>query len=146
MGRHAPSSPESLEDAEEYKFAYSATLRIFGNIDDFDAISRELRLEPTHTHRRGDRPRPTAAPYKEEMWSYTAPVDRSEPLGEHIDALWARLKPHKQFLLTIKQSLTVDIFLGYHSDCDHAGVEVPPSSLEVFTQLGIPFSLSIVLS
>jgi Domain of unknown function (DUF4279) len=80
------------------------------------------------------------------MWSYTPPLDASEPLHKHIDALWATLKPHKRYLFELKNSATVDVFLGYRSNCDTAGVEVPYTSLEMFMELEMPFGISIVIS
>jgi hypothetical protein len=131
-------------NAENYYFAYSASLRVFGSIPDFHAISAALHLQPTHTHRKGERGR--VREYDSDMWSYDAPVSESEPLHKHIDALWAKLKPHKGYLLELKNSLTVDVFLGYRSDCDHAGVEVPHTSLEMFWELALPFGLSIIVT
>ena len=63
----------------------------------------------------------------------------------HIDALWAAVKPHVAFLRSLKDDGIVDVFLGYRSNIDWAGVDVPSESLEMFTELGIPFSLSIVV-
>jgi hypothetical protein len=80
------------------------------------------------------------------MWAYTADVKDSEPLYKHIDALWARLKPHTQYLLELKQEAVVDIFLGHRTNSDHSGLELPPSSLEMFTQLELPFGLSIIVA
>ncbi len=40
----------------------------------------------------------------------------------------------------------VDVFLGYRSNVDYAGVEVPYTCLEMFTELEIPFGLSIVVA
>ena len=59
--------------------------------------------------------------------------------------LWERLRPHKEYLLGLKKSVTVDVFLGYRSNCDHCGVEVPHTSLEMFWELKIPFGLSIIV-
>lgn len=61
------------------------------------------------------------------MWMYTAPTKQTEPLHVHIDALWYTFKEHKEYLLQLKQRLKVDVFLGYRSNCDHAGVEEPSS-------------------
>jgi len=80
------------------------------------------------------------------MWSYTSPVEGSEPLHVHIDSLWNTFREHKAYLLDLKRELTVDVFLGYRSNCDHAGVEVPHQSLEMFTELQIPFGLSIIVA
>jgi Domain of unknown function (DUF4279) len=140
-----PPSEQCAESNEKYFFAYSATLRVFGAIPDLDAISTALGLQPTHLHRKGDR-RSVGVPYDTDMWSYAAPVEKSEPLHKHIDALWAKLKPHKHYLLELKKHATVDVFLGYSSDCETAGVEIPYTSLELFIELEIPFGLSIVVT
>jgi len=80
------------------------------------------------------------------MWSYTSPVKESEPLHVHIDSLWNTFREHKEYLLELKKDLTVDVFLGYRSNCDHAGVEVPHQSLQMFMELQIPFGLSIIVA
>jgi hypothetical protein len=129
-------------DDERFFFAYSATLRVSGDLPDLNAISSALGLQPTHTHKSGD----PNYPYSHDMWSYTPAVDRSEPLHKHIDALWAALKPRKQYLLELKKYATVEVFLGYRSDCETAGIEVPHTSLEMFTELEIPFGLSIIVT
>ena len=79
------------------------------------------------------------------MWMYIAPTKQTEPLHVHIDALWYTFKEHKEYLLQLKQRLKVDVFLGYRSNCDHAGVEVPYQSREIFGELQVPFGLSIIV-
>ncbi len=80
------------------------------------------------------------------QWSYSPDLDESEPLQKHIDCLWSDLKSQKEYLLQLKDKLTVDVFLGYRSNCDHAGIEVPHTSLEMFTELQIPFGVSIIIA
>ncbi|MBW3596331.1 MAG: DUF4279 domain-containing protein [Planctomycetes bacterium] len=130
------------EPDEETYFAYSASLRIFGNIPDLDEITTRLGITPTNAHRRGAR----SPPYKHDMWSYSPDIAEDEPLEHHINALWAELKPNKEYLLDLKRTVTVDVFLGYRSNCDHAGVQVPHTCLEMFTELEIPFGVSIVIA
>jgi hypothetical protein len=134
------------ETNEKTYFAYSATLRIFGEIPDLDEITQRLGIVPTSAHRGGDRRGPNSPPYKDDMWSYTAPVKETEPLHAHIDALWNTFKERQQYLLQLKKRVTVDVFLGYRSNHDHAGIEVPHQSLEIFRELQVPFGLSIVVA
>ena len=132
---------------EHCYFCYSASLRIFGVIDDLDEISNKLGLRPTHSHRRGEPRSPSSPhPFEHDMWVYDAPVDEVEPLHIHIDALWNALRPHRDYLLLLKQSLTVDVFLGYRSNSDTAGVEIPYQSLEIFMQLRLSLGLSIIVT
>ena len=134
------------EREEDTFFAYSATLRIAGEISNLDEISATLGLSPTHSHRKGEKRGAKAAGYRQDMWSYSPAVEKSEPLHKHIDSLWLKLKPHKDYLLELKKSLNVDVFVGYRSNCDTAGIEVPHTSLEMFTELEIPFGLSIIVT
>jgi hypothetical protein len=134
------------EPDEETRFAYRATLRIFGDIPDLDELTRQLGVEPTYTHRRGERRGPRSPPYQHDMWSYTAPLSENEPLAAHIDALWGRFRERKDYLLHLKKSLSVDVFLGYRSNCDCAGVGVPHTCLEMFVELEIPFGISIIIA
>ncbi len=143
------TSPERASGegpVEKTYFEYSATLRIFGTIADLDEITKRLRVTPSGAHRKGERGwGQSLPPYKHDMWMYTAPVDKTEPLYAHINALWNTFRNQKEYLLHLKQTLTVDVVLGYQSNCDHAGVEVPYQSLEMFRELQIPFGLSIIV-
>jgi hypothetical protein len=93
-------------------FAYSATLRIFGDIPDLEDISARLGLRPTYTHRKDDKPRPASEDFGHDMWAYSPSLHESEPLAKHIDELWEKLRPHKEYLLELGQSVTVDVFLA----------------------------------
>jgi hypothetical protein len=132
---------------DAFYFEYSATLRIFGNIPDLSEITRQLGVEPTSTHRKGERGwGPNLPAFEHDMWSYTAPVEKSENLHVHIDALCETFKTRKDYLLQLKQNATVDISCGYRSNCDHAGIEVPWQSLEIFRELQLPFGVSIIVA
>jgi Domain of unknown function (DUF4279) len=131
---------------EEIYFAYSATLRIFGAIPDLNEITERLGVTPTGSHRRGDRRGPKWPPYEHDMWMFEVPIKESEPLHVHIDELWNVLRDRKEYLLQLKKNLTVDVFLGYRSNCDHAGFEVRHQSLEMFTELQIPFGVSVIIA
>jgi hypothetical protein len=134
------------EPDEENYFSYSASLRIFGNIGDLNDITNNLGCEPTSFYCKGDRKGPDSPPFKHDMWSYTAPIDEKEPFERHIDGLWRKLKPHKAYLLLLKKSLSVDVFLGYRTNCETAGIMVPYKSLEMFNALKIPFGISIIVA
>jgi hypothetical protein len=134
------------EPDEEPYFAYSASLRIHGDDLNFDDIRHHLGVAPTHSHRKGERRGPRSPLYQHDLWSYSPAVAEERPLAEHIDTLWADIKPAKAYLFALKQVANVDVFLGYRSNIDHAGVEVPHTCLQMFTELEIPFGLSIIIA
>lgn len=80
------------------------------------------------------------------MWLYKTPVPEEEPLDVHIRSLWDKLKPHKEYLLSLKKHLKVDVFLGYRSNSDTAGFRISPESLEIFTELEVPFEVSVIIA
>ena len=74
------------------------------------------------------------------------PGERERALHDHIDALWNVFRERRQYLLDLKRTATVDVFLGYRSNCDHAGVVLPHQSLEIFRELQVPFGMSIIVT
>jgi len=134
------------EPNEPDYFAYSATLRIFGSDLDLDEISRCMGIQPTHSHRKGDKYGPRSPGFKHDQWSYSPPIAEERPLEDHINALWEQIRPRRDYIISLKKIAKVDVFLGYRSNIDHAGVEVPHTCLEMFTSLEIPFGISIVVA
>jgi hypothetical protein len=137
---------EGSETDEPNYFGYSATLRIFGDSLDFDDITLTLGVPPTRSHRKGDRRGPRSPPYKHDMWMLSPGLPEQRPLAEHIDTLWAAIRHSEEYLRRLKTIATVDVFLGYRSNVDTAGVEIPYPSLEMFTRLEIPLGLSIIIA
>jgi hypothetical protein len=130
---------------EEYYFKYSATLRIFGDIENPNEISNLLELEPKHIHKTGEKITPNSKPYVKSMWIYEVDVSENDPLEIHINALWNKIKNKKNELLKLKKKYSVDVFLGYRSNCCTAGIEFSYKCLEMFTELEIPFGVSIII-
>jgi hypothetical protein len=128
-------------------FNYSASIRIFGEIADLDAISARLGLQPTRVHRHGEgADHSSRGPdYQDDAWCYTAPIQEERPLDEHIQALWNCLEPHKEYLLELKRSLNVEVCCSYRTNHWGAGFQVSPKSLEMFTALQIPFGVSVII-
>ncbi len=126
-------------------FAHSATLRIHGDALDFDEISRTLGVSPTHTHRRADRKgRRSEATYRDDAWHYSPAIPEERSLTDHLLALWMIVRPHVDYLVSLKERYTVDIFCGYGSNNQTAGFEVDHRCLEMFIALQVPFGVSVI--
>jgi hypothetical protein len=138
-------SGEEAADQPTY-CAFMASLRIHGDTLPFDEISGRLGVRPTMMHRRGERRSSKSSVYLDDAWHFQPDLPESAPLEQHINALWQIVKPHVEYLKSLKQRFKVDVFCGYRSNCDHAGIEVPHTSLELFTALEVPFGLSIIIA
>jgi len=134
------------EPDEPTYFAFMASLRIHGENLPFEEISDRLGVTPTMMRRKGERRSPKAPLYIENAWHFQPDLPESAPLERHIDAVWQVVKPHVVYLKSLKQRYKVDVFCGYRSNCDHGGLEVPHTCLELFTALEVPFGVSIIIA
>lgn len=132
------------QDANSYYFRFSASIRIFGDDLDLDAITTTTGLTPTHTHKKGTAG--TLRAWTSDAWIFSPPVDETQPLEQHIMALWAAIRPSTGYLRKLKQEHQVDVFCGYRSNCDHAGLEVGHECLGLFAELETPFGISVIVA
>lgn len=131
--------------SEDYYFCFTASLRIYGDIEDLDEITNAVGIMPTSSHLKGDRRSEMAKPYKQAMWAYEPNVPEEESLSRHLNALWAAIGENADAIKRLKEKYQVDIFCGYRSDCDHAGFSVDHASLTVFHKLEVPFEMSVIV-
>jgi hypothetical protein len=134
-----------VDESEHTYYCHGASLRIYGEIGDLDAISSQLGLEPTHAHRRGERAGPRSPPWPHDMWIYEPPLAEEQPLEEHLRALWRALEPNADYLKGLKEHLTVDVFCGYRSNSGTAGFVVAHDALEIFRVLEVDFGVSVIV-
>jgi hypothetical protein len=134
------------EPDEVNYFSFRATLRIHGDDVPFEEISRRLGVQPTHSHRKGERRGPKSPGYRDDAWHFEPPLPETESLERHIEALWKVLRPEVEYLKTLKQRCKVDVLCGYRSNCDTAGFEVSHECLELFTALEVPFGVSVIIA
>jgi Domain of unknown function (DUF4279) len=133
------------EPDEANYFCFSATLRIHGDGVPFEEISERLGVEPTKLHRKGERRGPRSPAWRDDAWQFQPPLPETEPLERHIQALWEVVRPHVEYLKSLKQRFKVDVFCGYRSNCDMAGFAVSHQCLELFTALEVPFGVSVII-
>ena len=145
MSKSPKRKPQPILDEEPVFGTLSASLRIFGDNLDTQEIGRTLGLMPTHSHRKGERRAATAEPFREDMWSYDAPIDRRRPLQEQIMALWQAIRPQIHYLRNLKPRCHVDVFCGYQGrDCP-AVFKVDHVCLGLFAELEVPLIFSVAL-
>jgi len=133
----------TVSDNDHSYAAYSATLRIHGTGLPFEEIGATLGIQPSHQHTAGERPRANARPYGDDAWHFTAPVAKQTELTEHLRCLWHAVGSHVHYLKSL--DATVDVFCGYRSNDGTGGFAVEPDALEIFTALGVPFGVSVIV-
>ena len=131
-------SPKLRQKEPAYYARFKATLRITGENLNLDRITEGLGVKPSHTHRKGNG-------RKVDMWAYTAPVERSSPLDEHIMALWEAVGPRMPYLRRLKKRYKVDVFCGFQRNSCTGGFEVNQRCLGFFSKLDIPFGVSVII-
>jgi len=132
-----------MATVEKYE-RYSATLRIFGKIEEMNVIGMRLGLEPTRVRRRGETVEGTSERLELDFWEMTAPVTKDRPLEDHLAWLKARLVPRWFVLQDIKNALSVDLFCEYRSNHGQGGFSVPPEAMAWLAELGICLDVAVV--
>ena len=132
-----------MTQTEKYE-RYSATLRIFGKIEDLSVIGMRLGLEPTRVRRRGEPVEGTSEHLEFDFWEMTAPVTKDRPLEDHLAWLKSRLLPRGYVLRDIKTALSVDLFCEYRSNHGQGGFSLSPEALAWLVELGIGLEVAVV--
>ncbi len=140
-----PGDQTYLAGPEQPYFCFSATLRVFGDQLDLDAITSALETAPTSFHRKGERRSPRSPEFKHDMWCLESPLSEDEPLGRHLEWLYENLSLKFDYLISLKESAAVDIFCGYRSNSATAGFSVEHQALKIFEALDVPFDVSVIV-
>ena len=129
---------------EEKYERYSATLRIFGKIEEMNVIGMRLGLEPTRVRLRGEPVEGTSERLELDFWEMTAPVTKDRPLEDHLAWLKSRLVPRGVVLRDIKTALSADLFCEYRSNHGQGGFSLSPEALAWLVELGIGLDVAVV--
>lgn len=126
------------------KMETQASLGVFGTGIDFESISQQLGMRPSHSHRAGEAGL-TPRPYPQDLWLLESPLPTSETLDVHLNWLRRTLEPHYGFLRTLKKNeYEVRSYCGISVDGAKCRLDIPPDSLKIFVELGIAMDLTII--
>lgn len=128
----------------DQKVKSRAIIRIFGAPLDFDLIASHLGVQPSRVHRMGDTLGP-GGPFAHDLWSIGSPLDRSEPMDKHLLSLKQILKPHYDFLRSLKEEAQVRSFCGVVVDGEECTIQLSAEALGIFVELDIDLELSLIL-
>jgi len=122
-----------------------ACLRIFGDQLDFDQITKQFKLKPDHTHKKGERRTPTSPRYLSDSWQTKAKLPTSRPHIHHIEWLYKHLKRNTSYLKKLSKTCSIDIYCSYHSNYDQGNLEFSPGLLQLCGQTKISIKISILV-
>jgi hypothetical protein len=114
---------------------------------DIDGISQNLGLIPSHTHRAGDRVFKSASDrrYDQDMWAFGSELARTESFDTHIKWLAQQLRPHHDFIRSLKDVAEVYMVCSFIMRDWEAGFSISSEALAIFTELGIDLDLSLLV-
>ena len=86
-----------MREEDDTYFAFSASLRIFGDIPNLEEITSLLGVEPTYRHQKGYRRSPRSQPMPHDMWIFEVPVEEALVASGAVVAIAgvARLPAHR---------------------------------------------------
>ena len=142
MKKARPKVPEEVESRPRSKVAFT----VQGKDLDLDKISQTLGLKASHTHKLGDLiSKASNRQYEHDMWSLDSPLGRLEPMDKHLKWWAEHLKPHHDFIQSLKGQAEVYVYCGYTFHDFESGFSFSPEALAIFTDLGIPLEMSLLI-
>lgn len=121
-----------------------ASLTIYGQGLDIEALSAGLAADPSGIHCIGDTMH-SGQPFPHDMWSLDSPLDRSEPLDAHLEWLQVALSPHYEFLRSVGKTARVVVQCWVQAFADSFDFRITPERMTMFTEIGIPWGISAIL-
>ncbi len=133
------------KDNKESNPRSKVAFTIQGKDLELEKISRSLGLEASHTHKLGDLISKAGRRYEHDMWSLDSPLDRLDTMDNHLKWLAKQLKPHHAFIASLKNHAEVYVYCGYTFHDFESGFSFSPEALAIFTDLGIPLEMSLLI-
>jgi len=142
MNKTKPTAKDEVESRPRSKVAFT----VQGKDLDLDKISQTLGLKASQVHKLGDPiSKASNRQYEHDMWSLDSPLDRLEPMDKHLKWLAEHLKPHHDFIQSLKGQAEVYVYCGYTFHDFESGFSLSPEGLSIFTDLGIPMEASLLI-
>ena len=140
-GQEMTDTDSHLDDKAIY--SAGASFRIQGLDLAFEDITRDLDIEPTHTHSRGERGiLDKSLPY--DLWMLDSPLPDSCDLELHIEWLAERLLPHKQSISILRKNLKIDIYCYKTCYTEQSSLTLSAHVLRIFTELSLELCVSLI--
>jgi hypothetical protein len=126
-------------------FHAGAAFRVQGLDLDMGGIARELGNSPTYTHRRGEPSRINKNESNpQDMWLMGSPLGVNLDLELHLNWLAEQLLPQKDYILSLMEKNTVDIYCYKTCYTEQADLTVSPEVLMMFVELSLKMSVSLI--
>jgi hypothetical protein len=122
-----------------------ATIAIYGDHLDPDAVSDLLGCLPTTAHRNGDRKTPTAVPFTSGAWLLTVEVNAPQGPDEAISELLARLPKARGAWQSITDQYSVSIRVGIHTSGWNRGFALSADVLAQLARIEVPVDFDLYL-
>jgi hypothetical protein len=118
-----------------------ATLRVFGDHVDPDAITANVGFPADHQHRVGDFIGSSREHrYKNNMWLSTSKSPPEATLEVHINELLSRVEPKDAYFRSLAEHATVDLYCTIFW---HTGFQVSSQTISRIGALGAAFGVTI---
>jgi len=123
----------------------TASLRVFGDNLDPDAISRALGHPPTQSYRIEDLISPERRPEKRKcgMWLLAVPDADPEDFQEQVDALLSKLTEDLNIWLQLTEQYQVDLYCGFFMETTNQGFTLSTRSMSVLVARGIKIGFDV---
>lgn len=129
-------------------FRYDASFHLEGVGRHHADITARTGLVPKFVHLKGELRRPGGdRRWPEDLWVLESPLGERASLKEHLDWLWAAVRPHKTYFEgLIAEASRADVWLGCLSESSYPVLQADAASLDIVRELklGLRFNFTCI--
>lgn len=133
----------STREIASKQFTAGAAFRVYGTGLDFDGITGELGFSQDLQHKCGDLDA-GKRPYAQDMWSLASPLGEGQELELHLTWLLDRLLARRNYVLSLKNKFTVDMYCWRNCFTEQSSLMVSSKVLRMLSELDLDLGVSLL--
>lgn len=122
----------------------TSEVRLEGDAEVVERISRKFGLATSATHGLGDR-EPPEADYAKAARSLRVPLPQNDKLDAHLNWLAVALRAHRNLVRSLKQNGETYVHCKFGTESDTGGVDISAEALDAFVEFSVPLCFDIFL-
>lgn len=109
-----------------------------------DEINTRLNIKPTEVYIKGNKFSKSSGDITKDVWIYKHTIKKEEDLNTPVISIINDLRPHKQYLNELTNSVDIYVKLYIQSDLAQIGFELLPEVIVGLAELNLKVEFSIL--
>ena len=122
-------------------------IRISGDKLELEKISKQLKVSPICTYKKGDlitntKIKVNVETYQEDCWMYGIESKDTELQGDFLQRFVKELVPHSEFLKSIAIGNDITIWISIYPDNEQCNINIPTFVIDFISKIGATLDIN----